>query len=128
MKRKWIALIAFGTSMLVVLAVNAQAADASWHEAGHVGGLRVQAGKDTSAAFARKVTNRLILHNSCEGFAQRITSPTTHRAYWLHCLTIQRPGMRRSCWCGGWTVPVWGGRGDSGSTIRVRMWFPGQVN
>ncbi len=88
----------------------------------------MQAGKDTSNAFALKVTRKLIMRNSCERIPYRITSPTTHRAYWLKCLTIVRPGARGGCQSCGWTVPIWAGRGDNGSTIRVRMWFPGQVN
>jgi hypothetical protein len=111
-----------------VLALDAQAAEASWHGAGRVGALRLQAGKDTSAAFARKVANRLIMRNSCEHIPYRITSPTTRRAYRLRCITIHRPGMRYGCQSCGWTVITWGGPGDNGSTIRVRVWFPGQVN
>ena len=47
--KKWIALIALGTSMLAVLAVEAGAAEASYRPVGKVNGLKVQAGNDTSA-------------------------------------------------------------------------------
>ncbi len=124
---KLIALIALGTSMLAVLAVEANAAEASYRPAGKVHGLKVQAGKDTSASFARVVA-RTILRNSCEGTPHRLRSPRNGRYYRLRCLTIVRRGFAASNYRQGWTVPVWGGRGDNGSHIRVRVWLPGQSN
>ena len=124
--KKWIALIALSTSMLAVLAVEAGAAEASYRPVGKVNGLKVQAGNDTSAAYARKVA-RVMLRNSCDGRFHRIASPTNGRAYRLRCLTIQRFAYT-SNYRDGWTVPVWGGRGDNGSVIRVRVWAPGQSN
>ncbi len=124
--KKWGAIIALAAAMLAVPAGEAGAAEASYQSAGTVHGLRVDAGKDTSAAYARKVA-RVMLRNSCEGNLHRIASPTTGRAYRLRCLTIQRFGYTSNA-RDGWTVPVWGGRGDNGSVIRVRTWVPGQAN
>ena len=117
--------IALSTSILAVL-VEAGAAEASYRPVGKVNGLKVQAGNDTSAAYARKVA-WVMLRNSCDGRFHRITSPTNGRAYRLRCLTIQRFAYT-SHYRDGWTVPVWAGRGDNGSVIRVRVWLPGQAN
>ena len=124
--KKWIGIVALGMSMLAVLAAQADAAEASYRPVGTVHGLKVQAGEDTSAAYARNVAS-VMLRNSCEGSFQRITSPTNGWTYRLRCLTIQRFGYT-SNYRDGWTVPVWGGRGDNGSVIRVRLWAPGQAN
>jgi hypothetical protein len=124
--KKWIGIVALGMSMLAVPAAQADAAEASYRPVGIVHGLKVQAGEDTSAAYARKVAS-VMLRNSCEGSFHRITSPTNCRTYRLRCLTIQRFGYT-SNYRDGWTVPVWGGRGDNGSVIRVRVWAPGQAN
>ncbi len=124
--KKWIALFALGTSMLVVLGAEANAAEASYRPVGNVFGLKVQAGKDTSAGFARKLA-RLALSNSCEGRTFRVKSPSTHRWYRVGCLGIERYAYT-SNYRDGWTVPVWGGRGDNGSRIRARVWVPGQSN
>ena len=125
--KKWIALIALGTSMLAVLAVEADAAEASYRSVGKVHGLQVQAGSDTSASFARVVA-RTMLRNSCEGTPHWLRSPRNGRYYRLSCLTIVRRGYAASNARQGWTIPVWGGRGDNGSHIRVRVWLPGQSN
>ena len=122
---KWIVLIALSASMLGLLAVEAGAAEASYRPVGTVYGLKVQAGEGTSGAYARKVA-RVMLRNPCDGFYW-VTSPTNGRAYRLRCLTIQRFGYTSDP-RDGWTVPVWGGRGDNGSVIRVRVWAPGQAN
>ena len=115
---KWIALIGLGTSMLAVLAVEANAAEASYRPAGKVHGLKVQAGKDTSASFARVVA-RTILRNSCEGTPHRLRSPRNGRNYRLRCLTIVRRGYSASNVRQGWTIPVWGGRGERLTDNRV---------
>ena len=125
--KKWIALIALGTSMLAVLAAEADAAEASFRPVGKVYGLKVQAGKDTSTGFARKLA-RLALSNSCDGVTTfQVKSPSTHRWYRVRCLGIERYAYT-SNYRDGWTVPVWGGRGDNGSRIRARVWMPGQSN
>jgi hypothetical protein len=122
---KWIALIALGTSMLVVLGAEADAAEASYRPVGKVYGLKVQAGKDTSAAMARKMVNAG-LSRPCDG-SFTVRSPVTGRSYRIRCLYILRYGYTSNP-RDGWTVPVWGGLGDNGSRIRARAWLHGQAS
>jgi hypothetical protein len=78
--------------MLAVLAAEADAAEASYRPVGKVYGLKVQAGKDTSTPYARKVA-RVILSNSCDGVSTfRVRSPVNGKSYRLRCLTIVRRG------------------------------------
>jgi hypothetical protein len=71
----------------------------------------------------------VILSNSCDGVSTfRVRSPVNGKSYRLRCLTIVRRGYAASNVRQGWTIPVWGGRGDNGSVIRVRVLIPGQAS
>jgi hypothetical protein len=108
------------------LVTKADAASASrWRDVGQIGSVRVQAGKDTSRAFARQVAYAG-LGRPCDGsWWQR--SPVTSKRYHIRCLGIVRRGYT-SYWRDGWTIPVWGGQGGNGSVIRVRGWIHGQAS
>ena len=115
--KKWIALIALGTSMLVVLGAEADAAEASERFCGAApdGFPGIAAKGPTTCAFARNVQRAVerrhlpsveVRHNvwAPPATTVRAWSPATHRLYAIHCRFYMPYG-------GGWHYGCKGGNG-----------------
>jgi hypothetical protein len=108
---------------LLAALVSVAPAQASYHDCGRVErNVKVRAGQNTSCGFARRAAVRVILRQSCYPTPRGVRSPVNRKTYFIHCLGIARPARPRR------TLITYGGRGDHGSSIRVRVVIPGWVN
>ena len=101
--------IVVATTMLFLIAVDAQAHDGGMRYCGTSpsGTYQVRAGDATSCPFALNTAHRLKQIQTARGgipfgsnLTLRVYSRVTHRSYRMHCSVSVPPVARISCWGG----------------------------